>query len=274
MQALTVTQLYRYPVKSLSGNPVDTLTLDDFGPAGDRRWMMVDEAGQFITQRSEPRLALVRASLAGERGDAVCLMWPDQPDGLVVHAGPKRKSVTVWHDTVEGRVGDGDASRALSEWLGRSVELVWMPAETRRGVQRDAGASAHRVGFADGYPFLITHEASLAALCDRLGEDLTMRRFRPNIVVRGGGAFEEDDWRRLETGAICFHLVKHCSRCVMTTVDPETGIMNEARQPLRELGRFRRTDAGILFGMNAVHDGPGRLTIGDTLHVTERATAS
>lgn len=273
MQALTVTQLFRYPVKSLGGNPAETLPLDDFGPAGDRRWMLVDDQGQFISQRSEPRLAPIRASLASECGDAVRLSWPDGRGDFVATAGPKERPVTVWQDTVNGRIGEGDAATALSDWLGRSVELVWMPPEIRRGVQRDAGEAPHRVGFADGYPFLITHEASLMALCERLGEELTMRRFRPNIVVRGGEAFEEDAWRCLETDAICFHLVKHCSRCVMTTVDPETGTMSEARQPLRELGRFRRTDAGILFGMNAVHDGPGRLTIGDTLHVTERANA-
>ncbi|MGP4842551.1 MOSC domain-containing protein [Marinobacter sp. 1Y8] len=271
MAFLTVEQLFYYPVKSLRGIEVDTLDLTDSGPLNDRRWMIVDSDGKFVTQREQPRLAQVSAQLTAS-GLQLCL--PANPPSLDqsvvdVDLGSQSIDVTVWRDTVRAIVATPESSDALSRFLGLPVRLVFMPQDVAREADTRYTEPGRRVGFADGFPFLITHQASLAALSERIGGDIEMRRFRPNIVVSGGEAFDEDRWKTLTRDGLTLSLVKPCSRCIMTTVDPWSGIKSDDRQPLRELGAFRRTDAGVIFGMNAVHDGAGPINVGDQFEISE-----
>jgi len=259
-----VSQLNIYPVKSLQGIKVNTVQVRPRGLSLDRRWMLVDEEGTMLTQRTLPILSQIGTHLNDDElslvleGEQIQVEPPDED----------RIEVRVWHDTVLAcRIG-GDVSTKLSRFIGQSVKLVWMPDEIQRRVEERPGTQDKVVGFADGFPFLVISEASLEDLNGRLEAAVAMDRFRPNIVVSNTQAFEEDAWKRYEIGGIIFDHVKPCARCVMTTVDPESG--RKGKEPLKTLSLFRQRDGEVFFGQNAVHSGTGFLTLGDSVKVLER----
>lgn len=261
---MRIQSLFVYPVKSLRGIALDSMQLDDFGPVADRRWMLVDVEGQFITQRSHPALANIRTSL--QHGD-VLIEIPGHP-AAVLRVSSAERRVRVWRDWVLAQDAESGPSELVSEYLGESVRFVYMPDATFRRVDAERVAEERRVGFADGFPFLIVNKASLDDLNQRLDSPVDIRRFRPNIVVSGETPWQEDEWRELRIGQIPFRLVKPCSRCVMTTVDPDRGVKVDNLEPLRTLGRFRRTPDGVMFGMNAVHSGnQGQIAVGDPITI-------
>lgn len=260
---MQIHSLYIYPVKSLAGIQVDSFDMDDFGPEGDRRWMIVDEERRFVTQRSYPQLARIQARFSEGRAEV------DIPgEGIFrLQSTEETFPVLVWRDWVKARLGESDASDALSRFCGQAFRFVYMADETFRRVDADRVGEYRRVGFADGFPFLITNLASLEELNGRLEQPVTMRRFRPNIVVEGAEPWAEDDWRELQIGERQFRLVKPCSRCIMTTVDPDRGLKDPSSQPLRTLSGYRRTGEGVIFGMNAIHDQPGSIRVGDPVSI-------
>lgn len=123
------------------------------------------------------------------------------------------------------------------------------------------------MGFADGFPLLVVNQSSLDELNSRLSTPVDMRRFRPNIVVEGADDWAEDAWRRIRIGNSTLDIVKPCSRCVMTTVNPDTGTKDPSTQPLKTLAGYRQTPDGVIFGQNAVHQGPGVISVGDKVTV-------
>ena len=262
---MQVHSLFIYPVKSLAGIPVEQIEFDDFGPVADRRWMIVDEAGKFVTQRSLPRLALVKTRLEQGR---VLVDVPGQ-DGLPLEASDRQMTVDVWRDQAMALAEAGQVSRALSNFCERSLRLVYMPDSSFRRVDPKRVPESRRVSFADGFPLLVTNTRSLDDLNRRLAESVTMNRFRPNIVVDGKLPWEEDQWRTLMVGSQEVRLVKPCSRCVMTTVNPESGEASGLREPLRTLAGFRRTDDGVIFGMNGIHTNDSIVRVGDPVTVQQ-----
>lgn len=262
---MNVHSLYVYSVKSLAGIPVPAFDMDDFGPRGDRRWMIVDSERRFVTQRSHPDLARVSTALDGA---GVSIEIPGE-GRFELSPTAQELPVLVWRDWVNARIGAEAANEALSRFCGIPLRLVYMPESTFRRVDAGRVEDYRRVGFADGFPFLITNLASLEELNDRLASPVEMRRFRPNIVISGAVPWQEDGWRTLTIGQTTFSLVKPCSRCVMTTVDPVTGVKDAEVQPLRTLAGYRRTAEGVLFGQNAIHESPGRIRVGDSVTVTE-----
>ncbi|HCW90142.1 MAG TPA: MOSC domain-containing protein [Marinobacter sp.] len=262
---MQVHSLFIYPVKSLAGIPVQQIEFDDFGPVADRRWMIVDEAGEFVTQRGLPRLALVKTRL--EHGQ-VRVEVPGQC-GLPLEMTEQQLTVGVWRDRAMAQAEAGRVSRALSDFCGRTLRLVYMPDSSFRRVDPERVQESRRVSFADGFPLLVTNTRSLKDLNRRLAEPVTMNRFRPNIVVDGNLPWEEDQWRTLAVGQGEMHLVKPCARCIMTTVDPETGEASDLREPLRTLAGFRRTDDGVIFGMNGIHTSHSTIRVGDPVTVQQ-----
>jgi uncharacterized protein YcbX len=256
---IRVTELAIYPVKACRGIRVSSARVVERGFAGDRRWMIVDASGVFVTQRTERRLALVRAVLDGEELELSAPGAGAVRVPAAYEAGVRRE-VQVWSH-VGTAVAHPEGSAWLSALLGAPHTLVYMPDDERRAVNPERARPGDIVGFADGYPFLLISEASLAALNARLAAPITMQRFRPNIVVSGCEPFAEDGWARLAVGALGFRGVKRCDRCVVTTVDPETG--DSGVEPLRTLATFRREDGKVWFGMNLIHDGPGTISVGD-----------
>ena len=259
-----------HPLKSAGPVPLEVMGLDEFGPAGDRRWMLVDAAGRFVTQRSHPRLCLLSAC---EQGGVLQLQAPGldvlrvvQPEG----ADPLR--VLVWDDEVQAWPASAEADDWCSRFLEMPVRLVWMPGSTRRPVNPAHAGEGHRTGFSDGFPLLLVTQSSLDHLNARLPEPVDWRRFRPNIVISGNvPPHAEDGWRRLRIGAVELALVKPCSRCVIPSINPDTADKNS--QILTELRRYRAGPEGkIWFGQNAIvtHRPAGAvLTRGDPVLLLE-----
>jgi uncharacterized protein YcbX len=263
MPTITLASLYIYPVKACGSlSPVEW-PVDAFGLRNDRRWMVVDLAGRLVTQREAPQLALVRPAL--ETGGLV-LRAPGMPELRLplVPAARDRVRVEVWRDVVEAVPVSPDAAQWLSRYLGGLVRLVWMPDDVVRPTD-PRYAEGYRVSFADGFGFLLISEASLADLNRRLATPLPMNRFRPNLVLSGTEPFAEDGWRELRVGGLALRVVKPCGRCVVTTTDQETG--ERGPEPLRTLATFRERDGNLMFGMNVVHRGTGRLAAGMPVEV-------
>jgi len=261
---MRVSALYLHPVKSLGGVAVDEAVIDERGFVDDRRWMVVDPKGRFRTQRRLPRMALIRTAIAG---DSYMLSTDGAAELRIprVHDGP-RAPVIVWNDTVDAAVHP-EGSAWLTEALGVDCRLVHMPPGVIRPVDPDYAAPDDRVGFADGFPFLVAGEASLDALNEALvaggSAPVSMPRFRPNITVSGAAPFAEDGWSRVRIGEVTFRGPKLCTRCIMTTVDPATGERGGGGEPLKTLGAIHTVNNRITFGMNLVHDRTGTVRVGD-----------
>jgi uncharacterized protein YcbX len=258
--------LHVYPIKSCSGIVVDEWEVDERGLHNDRRWMLVDEAGCFISQREFPRMALIRVRI--EPG-GLLVDAPDMPSLNVPFRPPdgKLRLTRVWDDLVESRPVGGDADRWFSEFLDVGCKLVYLPDESVRPVDPTYGRPGDRVGLADGFPFLLISEASLADLNARLERPVPMNRFRPNLVVRGCEPFAEDGWGRIRIGSMTFRVVKPCSRCAITTVDQTTAATS--KEPLRTLARFRKVGTKVLFGQNLIHDSTGILRAGASVEILQ-----
>ena len=252
-----------YPVKSCGGIALASTRLDAFGPEGDRRWMLVDGAGQFVTQRNLARLALLETAL---EADQLVLSLEDRrlPVPVPAPEAPRRR-VTVWGDTLEALDAGDAAADWLFETLGLPCRLVYMPDDARRQVEPLYARRGETVSFADGFPLLLISQASLDDLNARLDRPVPMNRFRPNLVVTGCEAFDEDRWQRLRIGSLEFDVAKPCSRCVMPSIDQATGQRDP--QINRVLARYRRREGQVYFGQNLLYPEAGTVSVGDSVEV-------
>ncbi|MFH8405677.1 MOSC domain-containing protein [Streptomyces sp. NPDC018019] len=275
MQNPSLSAIHRYPVKSVAGSGPGEAVVEPWGLAGDRRWMLVDTAHRFVTQRSLPRLA---TAAAAELPDgAVRLTAPGMsPLTVAVPEPGATVTVEVWRDKVEAVPASGAAAEWFSTFLDTPVQLVHLddPAR-RRPADPQFARPGETVGFADGFPLLLTTTSSLDALNSLVAQGghpgegpLPMDRFRPNVVVDGTAPWDEDDWRRIRIGEVTFRVVKPCGRCVITTTDQRTG--RRGKEPLRTLARHRRIGDQLVFGQNLIPEGTGTLRVGDPFEVLAR----
>lgn len=270
---MRITELNLYPLKSGRGIPLSESLVASEGLPGDRRLMLIDPSGQFITQRELPDIA--RIITRTEQGGYSISM--DGMGHVLASASDTRISATVWKSQVDAAVANDDANAALSGWLGRDVKLVFFDESSRRSASLEWTGDDTPVTFADGYQILLTTTASLAALNDDMdahGEGkVGMERFRPNIVVDTDEAWAEDRWATIEVNGIRFDLVKPCTRCIMTSQDQQTG-SRDVPSPLKAMGRTRmsadRRVAGILFGWNLTPRGEGSIAVGDIVKILEK----
>jgi uncharacterized protein YcbX len=262
---IRVSALHLYPIKGTRAIDAGEAEVGDRGFVGDRRFLITEPSGRFLTQRELPRMALIAGRFVGdvlrlEAPGMAPLELPRAP------AGGEARSVEVWRDRCDARsVGEATADW-VSRFLGKACELVYMPDDSLRQIDRKYAADGERVSFADGFPFLMAAVESLAELARR-GAAVPMSRFRPNLVVEGAPPFEEDGWRAVRIGAVRFRVVKPCARCVVTTVDQDTGVAGV--EPLRTLAGFRKVGSEVMFGQNLVHEGRGVVRVGDEV-VVER----
>lgn len=259
-----VASLHIYPLKAVRGLSVAQAVVEPWGLSRDRRWMLVDEQGRFLSQRQEPRLALVTA-LPLDR-DAIHLSAPGMPTLRV--AAPQQGSLvtaTLWRDRVGVIVAPDPAQAWFRAFLGRDVRLVYQHEPAARKVDIRYGRADDSVSLADGYPLLLTTTASLAALNRLMSSPVPMNRFRPNVTVAGTGPWEEDGWARLRIGEVVFRAAKPCARCVVTTIDQRTGARGD--EPLRTLARHRRIDGKAVFGQNLIPESYGTIRVGDVVEV-------
>ena len=276
----TIASIHIYPVKAVRAVDLAEAEVQPCGLAGDRRWLVTDPDGQFITQRAEPTLALVcaRYSTDYSTGGSLHLSAAAMPSLLVPAPaeaeGAEMLWVSVWQSKVRAAAAGAAADAWFSLFLGRPVRLVHLDDTTRRQVDPEFGAPEDRVSFADGYPLLLTSVGSLDALNQWLVEDghpaVPMTRFRPSVVVAGSAPWAEDGWRRIQIGPVPFRVAKPCGRCVVTTIDQQTA--ERGRQPLAMLGRRRRFGQQLVFGQNLIPDGTGIIRAGDRVRVLATGT--
>lgn len=269
-----LSELALHPLKSARRVVVDEIRLGPLGPEGDRRWMLVDAAGDFITQRSHPRLCLLEATVV--EGELRLAAAGHGEHRVRPEAEPQALTVQVWGDRVAALAPSAAADAWCSAFLGQPVRLAWMPDTTVRPVDEGHAGPGHRTAFSDGFPLLLVTQASLDHLNGRLAAAghpaVDWARFRPNLVVGGElPPHAEDDWRRLRVGGVELVLVKPCSRCVIPAIDPATAARdNRLLEVLRAYRR--RADGRSYFGQNVVvaAAAPGaRLRRGDPLHILE-----
>ncbi|QSX76970.1 MOSC domain-containing protein [Agrilutibacter solisilvae] len=267
---MNLSGLYLYPIKSTAALAVREAAVEAQGLANDRRWMVVNPAGRFVTGRELARLTLVRARPVAE---GLVLEAPGMPSLAVATPDNGRPvDATVWDSTVAARGADPAADAWLSDFLLQPVRLVHMGPDSHRTIDEPQARADDTVSFADGYPLLLISQASLDGLNARLPQPVPMLRFRPNLVVGGADApHAEDHWRRVRVGEVEFDVVKTCTRCVFTTVDPQRGERDPGGEPLRTLASYRRSDKGITFGQNLIPRSAGTVRAGDPVEVLARA---
>jgi uncharacterized protein len=274
--SLRLSDIWRYPVKSCRGQRLAEAVVEPWGLAGDRRWMIIDGDGKFVTGREHPALVLVTPAIDG---DVIRLRTPGLPDLEVpVPVGDAQlTAVRVWASELDAAVASDEAAQWLSKVTGTEVRLVYLDDPTRRTTNPDHSQEGDVVSFADGYPLLLATESSLEQVNEWIAAGshahegpLPMTRFRPNVVVAGAEPFAEDGWRRVKIGQVAFRVPKGCGRCVFTTVDPETAV--KGKEPLATLARHRRWDGNVWFAVNLIPDAPRRggvIHVGDPVEILE-----
>lgn len=283
---VTVTRLFVHPVKSMAGRGVPAADVHARGLVDDRSWMVVDTAGQMVTARTlHTLLGLGADTPATDPGLAhpLRLRAPGLEDRCVdLPEGPEER-VVLFGQPLTGVPADPTTQSWLGEALGRSdLRLVWCARPEERQLNPAHGRPGDHTAYADGYPITLVSEESLTWLNDWIvegalerGEEpppaLGMERFRPNVVIRGAGAFAEDGWSRVRVGDVTLRLVTPSPRCALTTVDLST--FETGREPIRTLARHRRVDGKVLFAVNAIPESAGRIRVGDAVEVVARFDA-
>ena len=267
---IVLSALNVYPVKGLKGIALEEARCTERGIEHDRRWMVVDAQGGFLSQREHPRMATIWTAIEAGRlelsaPDAEPVDVPLRP----IEGAPVR--ATVWNSECDAIAPSPEADEWLSGRLGLPCRLVYMPDATRRESPPRHLGPGHLVGFADAFAYLLTGESSLAELNGRLVAKghaaVPMNRFRPNLVVAGAGPFAEDGWTDIRIGSASLRAAKPCGRCQVTTTDQATGELR-GPEPLATLATYRtRGDYGITFGVNLVTVETGVVRVGDAVSV-------
>ncbi|WP_067099399.1 MOSC domain-containing protein [Marinomonas atlantica] len=267
----TVSGLYIYPVKSCQAVPLKASKVAKSGLLFDRRFMVINKEGLFLTAREHPQLSLINAKAEPHN---LVLTHPQMstPLSLVVKEFQNEyRETEIWEKPVSANITHPSANAWFSELLNQPVELVYFGEHSTRFTSRRPDQP---VAFADGYPFLLTTQASLDDL-NKSGPQINeMERFRPNIVISGNEAFNEDTWKRIRIGDVIFENVKPCVRCLFITLDPDTAERSPKGEPLRTLAKYRLFDKeGVTFGVNLVTENEGKIAVGDEVEILEYQTS-
>lgn len=262
---ITISSLIYYPIKACRGFEVQSVYVERMGLQHDRRMMVTTLDGQFLTQREHPRLALVTPRLENGSLELAAPGYDSLRLGVQTTGTPV--SVDIWKSKGVQAIDQGEeAAQWFSDWLGTDVRLVHFADGYRRVVNEAYAVHPDdHTGFADGYPILLASEEGLADLNTRLESPVPMNRFRPNVVVRGCGPFEEDAWNRIQAGDVLLAVVKPCARCEVTTIDKET--LERSKEPLKTLGKFRKQALGAIFGQNVIPLTEGHLQVGMSVEI-------
>ena len=276
---MKISEINIYPIKSLKGISLKTSSVEKRGLQYDRRWMIVDENGEFFTQREFPKMATISVDLK-ENGLQIAA---ENFENLVVPFEIEGKTikVRVWQSVCDAIVSDNKINEWFSDVLKTDCKLVFMPDGSERNVSKNFNKNNDIVSFADGYPLLVIGENSLNDLNERLEEKLPMNRFRPNLVVSGSESFAEDHWKKIKIGETIFRSSKPCARCVITTIDQKEGNFS-GKEPLKTLAKYRMAkdvfpdnfaeldlgETAVLFGQNLIAENFGeKIKIGDRIEI-------
>jgi len=262
---LTLTGINIYPVKSLGGISIDSSFAGKRGLNSDRRFLLVDKTGMFLTQRDLPEMALLKLSPAE---DGFNITNSRKNESIRIPFAPdttEKTRVKIWDDFCDVL----PVSKQLDEWFSEALNiqcsLVYMPDTTERPVEKKYLSEDHIVSFADAYPYLIIGQSSLDDLNKRLDFPVPMNRFRPNLVFSGGIPYTEDGWHVFNAGTTRLRAVKPCARCMITTTNQETAELG--KEPLKTLSSYRNVNGKVMFGMNVVCEKEGILSVGDKIEL-------
>ncbi len=273
MDIRRISEIWIYPIKSLAGVRLNTTVVKQKGLQYDRRWMLVDKDGRFLTQREHPKMALFNVAMTNDYLTVSALANTtnaiDQSIRIELNAEvPGSFSrVVIWDDEVDAVEVNSEYSAWFSKQLDIECRLVFFQEESRRDADPDYAKNNEQVSLADGYPFLIIGQSSIDELNRKLKEKVSIKRFRPNFVFSGGLPHEEDSWRNFMIGSVNFEGVKPCARCVLITVNPETG--EGGVEPLKELSTYRKKNNKIYFGENLLARSYGEVSEGDVIEVID-----
>jgi len=247
---IKISEIYIYPVKSLAGIKFQTAQLSKFGLQHDRRWMIVDCNGKFISQREMAKMATIKTAI---NNGQLFLSYDDKEHKVpLTNTQSKQLTVTVWKDTFKASHICSDVDQWLSVILDKSCRLVYMHEQVRRQIDSNYATTNQFVSFADAFPLLVISQASLDDLNKRLEVPVNINRFRPNIVVSGTSAFAEDQWQNLSINEIEYKAVKKCSRCIIPSINQHTGLQDQVKM-LAILNSYRKEDKKIKFGQNLIY---------------------
>lgn len=254
---IKVSELYIHPLKSAAAISVNKARIDAFGFENDRRWMLVDEKGIFLSQRQLPNMCLIKTVVTGT---GISLSVPDAKELNITNVTIEQRKVNIWGDICNSYDCGDEAANYLSDFLRTKCRLVCIPEDEKRQVDLEYAKKGELTGFSDGFPLLIISQASLDDLNSKLTMPVSMTRFRPNIVVSGVDAFAEDSWVNIEIAGINLRIVKPCSRCAIPSVDPLTA--ERSPEVIKVLRQYRMRESKVFFGQNVIADSLGMLEVG------------
>ncbi len=254
-----VKEIYIYPIKSLAGISCQNAKAEEMGFENDRRWMLLDAENQMITQREYPIMSQFYPQILNGK---ISISFKDQKHefSTIEHLDNPIK-VNVWDDKSEVVEVNKSTSKWFSEHLGFECKLVKIIKNGDRKHESSRLKETFNVSLADGYPYLLIGTESLDFLNDKLAEKITIKRFRPNIVISTQKEHEEDHLDTFKIGEVEFKNVKPCGRCIMVNNDPQKGIVK--KEPLKTLSKYRNVNNSVLFGTNIVSLNSGVISVGD-----------
>ncbi len=264
----TLKDIIIYPIKSIAGISPGNSSVEERGLVNDRRWMLIDEENRFLSQRELPGMSQFSIDIVKNE---MQVWYNSEPE--VKHALPLVSETgallhaEIWGDVIKVVWPELAVDNWFSVMLDKKCKLVYMSNDAHRLVEPEMVNKPVQTSLSDGYPFLLANKASLDDLNERIGQQLEMKRFRPNLVIDGTGPYEEDHWKKIKIGKVKFQIIKPCARCVITTIDPETG--ERGKEPLQTLNTYRKQGNKLLFGQNMIALNEGVVSLGDRIDVLE-----
>ena len=263
---IQVSQLNVYPIKSLGGVSLPSVNITDRGFEHDRRWMLIDNNNRFLSQREFAAMALLKVEITKE--GLKVFHQNDTTDFIIIPFSPfKKERVTadIWGIACEPLLVSDEADKWFSKALNTNCRLVYMDDDTQVMIDERYNINNNLTSFSDGFPILMISEASLNNLNSKATEVLPMNRFRPNIVISGANAFEEDKMKEFVINGITFYGAKPSTRCMVTTINQSTA--EKGKEPLKTLATYRSLNNKIYFGENVIAGSIGKINVGDTLSI-------
>jgi uncharacterized protein len=277
IQKLTLSEIWIYPVKSLSGFKLDEAVVEERGLQYDRRWVIVDENNRFVSQREASEMALINVKLQIDDHKLHSMVFSHKTKKLATYLllnpensnDGKKVEIEIWDDIIEGIEINDNINNWLSDILQKKCKLIYMPL----GVERKVDPKYSKTGndltsFSDGYPFLIIGDESLKLLNSKLNIPVSIDRFRPNFVFTGGEAHDEDNWHHFMIGDVSFFGIKNCARCQVPNINQQNGEIN--KEPIKTLSTYRFLKNKVLFGQNMLFGTFGKVSVGNNLVILSK----
>ena len=257
MGSINISNLYTYLLKSGRPQALDHTHIIPTGLMGDREFALIDDDGRLLTAREYPTLFQVESKIVDDK-----IYFAYKSDSIIV---PRKTLYSRERmGTLFGQAAGGfELDNRLQKWFSKCMGVNCHVIEINEIYLRQMESQPYDITYTDAAPILLTSEASLRALNNRMTIPVGMNRFRPNLVVSGSPAFAEDDWKYLKIGDCEFEISHHCPRCVITTIDPSNPEKGISQEPLKTLSTLRKFGNKVTFGVYLIPKTLGILRLND-----------